>query len=149
MDVLVVVLILGVVLAAAVGLRVLLVTGRAAQRGRERAARAVGDGEQVLRQGTATSFGQQSLGPAQVRGAGTLVLTDEALVFALWLPARTLRIPRAAVLGVDTARSHLAKTRGTLLLRVHWRTADGDDTIAWQVEDLDGWLDALGGARAQ
>ena len=33
------------------------------------------------------------------------------------------------------------------VLRIRWTTADGEDTVAFFVRDLDPWLDDLGGKR--
>lgn len=112
--------------------------------GEERAVALVGDGPWV-RSDTVRSFGVTSAGRGQVRGTGTLVLGDDALVFALWVPKREWRIPRASIVGVDTPRGHLGKSSGRKLLRVHWITTDGaEDSIGLEVRDLDGWLAALG-----
>jgi hypothetical protein len=74
-----------------------------------------------------------------------LALTEEKLLFAQWVPNRVLRIPRAAILEVTTARGHLGKTMGRKLLKVVWTSESGEpDSIALWVEDLDGWLAALG-----
>ena len=120
---------------------------RAASAGRRAALAAVGD-EPVARSADANSFGVSSAGRGQVRGNGTLVLTDRSLVFAQWAPARTVHVPLAAVTEVATPRSHLGKSRGVRLLRVSWRRQDGvEDAIGLQVHDLDDWVDVLGGTR--
>ncbi|MEX2619395.1 MAG: hypothetical protein WD250_04170 [Egibacteraceae bacterium] len=100
----------------------------------------------VRRREDVLSFGQTSKGVTQVRGNGTLVLTDDRLVFLMWMPRRELVIPLAAVEAVDTTRSHLGKTMGRDLLRVCWRDPrGGEDAIAWLLDDLGGWHTALGG----
>lgn len=140
----VVVVVVAVVLAGAAMAGVAWVR-RAGTAGRA-AAEAAAGGEPVVLQADANSFGLASAGMAQVRGNGTLVLTGQALVFAQWVPARTVRIPRSAITEVATPRSHLGKSRGVRLLRVAWRTDGGtEDAIGLQVRDLDGWVTALGG----
>ena len=104
-------------------------------------------GAQIVRQVDVNSFGRESAGMAQVRGNGTLTLTGAELVFVLWAPTRTLRIPIGEILEVDTTRSHLGKSRMADLLWVRWRAEDGSqDTIAFQVDDLADWFTALGAA---
>ena len=89
--------------------------------------------------------GVESAGVLQVRGNGNLALTEEELLFAQWVPNRLLRIPRASIVEVTTAKAHLGKTVGRKLLKVVWTNERGDrDSIALWVGDLDGWLVALG-----
>jgi hypothetical protein len=104
-------------------------------------------GVRATRQGPARSLGQTSLGKGQVRGSGTLALDGEELVFALAVPARTTRMPLASITTVDTTRSHLGKSVGSKLLRVSWNGEQGEDSIALQVPDLDGWIQAIETAR--
>ncbi len=99
---------------------------------------------ELLREDDANSFGVESAGPWQVRGNGTLALTEDELLFAQWVPNRLLRIQRDAIVQVTTARSHLGKTMGRVLLKLVWSTDLGtQDSIALWVKDLDGWLEAL------
>jgi hypothetical protein len=104
----------------------------------------------VLRSMAATSLGLASLGTSQVRGTGTLVLTDAEVAFAQWRPDRLVRIPRPAVTQVDTTRSHLDKTMNRDLLRIRWTDPDtqAEDSVAFFVRDLDPWLTDLGGSRS-
>jgi hypothetical protein len=98
----------------------------------------------------ASSLGLTSPGPAQVRSTGTLVLNAQELAFAQWHPERFLRIPRADIRAVDTTRDHLGRTMKTDVLRIRWAqegAADGEQSIAFFVRDLDDWLRALGGTR--
>lgn len=102
------------------------------------------EGLEPVRETDANSLGVESGGPWQVRGNGTLALTDEELLFAQWLPNRLLRIPRASIVEVTTTRSHLGKTIGYQLLKVIWMPETGDqDSIALWVKDLDDWIEAL------
>lgn len=94
----------------------------------------------VRRSTAATSLGRTSLGEGQVRGTGTLVLTDDEVAFAQWRPDQLIRIPRASILQTDTTRSHLGKTMNADLLRIRW-TADGEeDTVVFFVRGLEPWL---------
>ena len=105
----------------------------------------------VRRTTAATSVGLTSLGPGQLRGTGTLVLTDAEVAFAQWRPDHLVRIDRAAIAEVDTTRTHLGKTMKTDLLRIRWNdaAAGDEDTLALFVRELDAWLADLGGRRAE
>ena len=97
----------------------------------------------VTRQDDVVSLGLASRGGRQVRGNGTLALTADALHFFMWVPSDSTVIQLADITAVDTVRVHAGKTIGGQLLRVAWRSASGEDAIAWRVPDLDGWLAAL------
>jgi len=92
----------------------------------------------------ANFFGQESRGKSQVRGNGTLVLTETELYFEQLLPRREFHIPISRMQAVDTPRSHLGKSVGRRLLRVVFRNDSGDlDSIAWYVRDVDNLVRAL------
>jgi hypothetical protein len=119
-----------------------LITGRLQRRAEKHFS-----GEELLRSEGANSFGIESAGRAQVRGNGNLALTRDEVLFAQWIPNRLTRIRRDRIVEVSTPRSHLGKTMGRKLLKIAWTTELGEeDSIALLVPDLDGWLDALGGA---
>lgn len=84
----------------------------------------------------ANCYGRQSRGSGQMRGNGTLVLTDTELIFEHWLPRSETRIPLRAIDQVDTTKSFRRKWSLRPLLRVIFRTETGaTDAIAWLVED--------------
>jgi hypothetical protein len=114
---------------------------------RRRAARHFA-GLDVLREDDANTFGVESRTAFQVRGNGTLALTADELLFAQWVPDRLVRIPRATITEVTTARSWLGKTIGRQLLVVRWTADAGGDAIALWVKDLDGWIEVLSAPRA-
>jgi hypothetical protein len=117
-----------------------LITGPLRRRARRHFA-----GFALLREADANSFGVESAGVKQVRGNGSLALTEDELLFAQWAPNRVLRIPRSAIVHVTKTSSHLGKTVGRDLLKVVWSTELGQqDSVALWVRDLDGWLLALG-----
>jgi hypothetical protein len=96
----------------------------------------------------ANFFGQESAGLVQMRGTGTLALTDTELYFEKMLPRREYRIPLAAVEAVETPLSYLTKTQFSPLLKVVFRGDSGQlDSMAWRVADLDDWVQALEAAR--
>ena len=105
-------------------------------------------GETATRKANARGLGLESRGKGQVRGNGWLVLSPGELRFAQWVPQRETRIPLDAVTVVETRRVWLGKTVGSKLLCVRWRTPEGgEDAMAWEVRDLDGWLAALAAGR--
>jgi hypothetical protein len=92
----------------------------------------------------ARSFGLASRGASQTRGNGCLALTADRIVFVQWLPKDRLEIERAAIVRVETARSHLGKATSIPLVRVTFRQGDGEeDAIAWQLAEPDRVLSAL------
>ena len=83
-------------------------------------------------------FGQQSKGATQLRGTGTLLLTDDALYFRKWVPMTEYIIPFDSIVSIETPKGHLGKTYGKPLLKVNYRSAGGGaDSIAWYVRDLE------------
>jgi hypothetical protein len=101
-------------------------------------------GDAAERSENAQGLGLESRGKGQVRGNGWLVLTHDELRFRQWVPNRETRIPLAAITAVETDRWWLGKSVGRKLLVVRWRTPDGgEDAMAWNVRDLEGWLSAL------
>jgi hypothetical protein len=88
----------------------------------------------------ANFFGVQSRGKAQIRGNGCLAATDAEILFLMWWPRREIRIARDRVTSIERARSHLGKSVGYELLRVHFTNDEGaPDSVAWWVADLPEW----------
>jgi hypothetical protein len=140
-----VLLILLVTLAVSGAIALVIVRG-----GRARAQARLGEVPGTAqRSSAATSLGLTSLGVGQLRGTGTLVLTDREVAFAQWRPDRLVRIPRPAIVEVDTTDTHLGKTMNRDLLRIRWANAETgvEDTVAFFLRDLDPWLTDLGGTR--
>lgn len=97
-----------------------------------------------LLDGSANFFGTKSKGMGQVRGNGALVLTPQELYYEMWMPEKTLRIPRERISKVATAKSFLGKSKGrTLLVIEHFNDANALDASAWLVRDLNAWIDAF------
>ena len=101
----------------------------------------------VRRSMAATCLGVESAGLGQVKGTGTLVLTDAEVAFAQWRPDHLIRVPRSAIAEVDTTRSYLGKTMNADMLRIRWTDEGNPDTVAFFVRELDPWLADLGGHR--
>jgi hypothetical protein len=86
----------------------------------------------------ANFFGQESLGARQIRGNGTLVLTDTELFFEKLAPRKEFHIPLTSISAIETPSSHLGKSVGRRLLKVVFQAESGaPDSIAWFVRDLD------------
>jgi len=97
-------------------------------------------GREVLLQSfTANFFGRESLGPAQIRGNGALILTRTELIFILAFPRRETVIPIETITAVTQPRGHLGKSALRPLLRVQFTGPKGEDAIAWAVRDPDRW----------
>lgn len=129
-----------ILLAAGIGLALLALAvwaRRALRRATDRAGE-IASGA-LLVDARANLFGRRSAGKAQLRGSGTLALTESQLVFAQAVPSRTIQIRRADIIEVGTATSFLGKSAGRPLLVVRYR----DDTAAWLVRDVDAWLSGL------
>lgn len=128
-----------VIIPCVIGL--VLVRGRA-RSARDEMPRRLG-GERPELAGNARLIGVQSRGRGQMRGTGTLALISGELVFLMWVPQRELRIPREAIESVDSAHGVAGKRVGGKALHVRWRSTGDVDEAAWQVKDLDAWLEAL------
>jgi hypothetical protein len=117
---------------------------RLARRSRNEMERAF-QGKNVLEMHVgANFFGQESLGSAQVRGNGTLVLTDEGVYFKMWLPARTFHVRLSSVRATSIVKSHLGKTKFRPLLKVTFRNQKGkEDSVAWLVPEPKKWAAAI------
>lgn len=97
---------------------------------------------------SASFFGQESRGNAQLRGNGTLILTPSELVFEMWVVNRVMRIPLVSVTALENPTAFAGKSRFTPLLKVSYTDDQGGaDSMAWQVRDLALWMRLLGEAR--
>ena len=89
-------------------------------------------------------FGQESLGMLQARGKGILVLAEKELFFSMLAPKKEFSIPFEKMLGIETPKSYLGKTKGKALLQVNFENAEGKkDSMAWLVGKLSLWQQAL------
>lgn len=97
---------------------------------------------------TASFFGQESRGAAQMRGNGILILTDSELIFEQWVTNREFRIPLKNIQALETPTAFLGKSRFAPLLKVVYTNEQGGtDAMAWQVRDLGGWMHLINEAR--
>lgn len=96
----------------------------------------------------ARNFGVRAPGAAtKARGAGGLMLFDDELVFVPAASADDVRVPRAAIVGVARADGMLGKRGARKLLQIAWKQDGAIAAAAWQVPELEPWIDALGGER--
>ena len=141
--------VVGVVVGTLVALTLVVVLARLMARRAFRQAAELADrslaGQERLREEPLANFlGVGSRGARQIRGAGMLVLTRDALEFFQAMTLDRVSIPRAALVEVSTPRSFLGKSLAVPLLRVDYALADGSrDSAAWFVRDLAGWCEAL------
>lgn len=85
----------------------------------------------------ANFFGQESRKGTQMRGNGTLVITDSEVYFERWLPRAEYRIPRSAIESLETPSWYLGKSVFRPLLKINFRRDDGThDSMAWFVPDI-------------
>ena len=97
---------------------------------------------------SANFYGQESKGVMQLRGNGTLVLTDTELYFEQWIVQREFRIPLAAIQALETPSSYLGKTNFRPLLKVVFRDESGHtDSMGWLVGDVEALKRAVDAAR--
>ena len=95
--------------------------------------------------GSVNFFGVESKGVRQVRGNGVLVLTEETLYFEMWVKPKTIiEIPIESITKIDIVKSHLHKSKFRPLLKVNFTNGIGEhDSIAWMVNNLEEWRNAL------
>lgn len=104
--------------------------------------------EIILQHNFAHFYGLESIGHAQAKGNGVLVMTSKELYFLKALPRREYRVPLSAITQVSNPRSHLGKSNVTKLLRVDFIRDGKVDAIAWMVgEEFETWTQAVQEAR--
>jgi len=92
----------------------------------------------------ANNFGQESKGIGQVRGSGLLFLTDKEVYFGMYIPKKDFHILIDHIHGISTPKWHLGKTKSKLLLKLAFANNEGElDSIAWQVKNLDLWVNTI------
>lgn len=83
-------------------------------------------------------FGRQSDGVMQMRGNGSLLLTEDSLVFELWVPQKRLMIPLNSITEITNPRAFLGKSKGQRLLRIDYTGENNQpDAAAWLVRNLE------------
>ena len=101
------------------------------------------EGDIVLQNRLAYCMGQKSK-TVQKQGNGPLILTEKELFFALRFPLVIISIPLSSITSVEQTRRFKAKGILKMLIRVDFKTEDGqDDAMAWYVKDTDSWMRAL------
>jgi len=98
----------------------------------------------ILTAPMANLFGIESGGMKQIRGNGILLLTSSQLYFRRLMPRRELLVPLSSITSVETPKKFLGKTKGVKLLKIDFRNdIGGVDSAAWQVPDLDKWVETI------
>lgn len=92
----------------------------------------------------ANSFGLTSLGKAQARGNGALVLTPADVAFLQYVPDRSFVIPYRRITHLELTRSHLGKTITRDLVKISFTDENGTaDSIAIYVDDAPATKDRI------
>ena len=142
MQVLILVVILLIVLSATLFLVGTWLKSRMKSAAREAEENYAGEG--ILRLEGANFFGQKSLGMAQGRGNGILVLTKMRLVFRMLLPERTHEIRLESIGSIEHPMTFLGKTKGVRLTVVNYTNEEGEqDAMGWAVKNPDDWAEAI------
>jgi len=92
---------------------------------------------------TCNFIGRESLGAAQLRGNGALILTRDALWFLMAARPRELRIPLPTIRNLSFVKSHCGKSLLVDLLRVDYEAEGVKDAAAWWVRDPRKWKRAI------
>jgi hypothetical protein len=115
----------------------------------------VGADNVLLVDRSANCGGHDDPDTVQLRGAGVLALTADALRFMLWMPrGRHLDVPLTAITATAETRTYrragYAKAALRPMLRVEFRTKTGAEASAvWTVTDAENWCEAIDEQRAQ
>jgi hypothetical protein len=91
----------------------------------------------------ANFFGEKSKGGKQLRGNGAIVLTKEKLLFIRAVPFKEYTISIKAMKGVSMPTSFNGKSVFSKLLCVHYNVEDGEDAMAWAVENPEKWKESI------
>jgi hypothetical protein len=97
-------------------------------------------GEVIRSDVMANFFGLSSLGPAQIRGTGVLVLAQSRLWFRRFGAGESLTFPLHSISSVELVKSHLGKAVGRPLVKV---TTDTGESAAWYVKDAADWVQSI------
>lgn len=82
-------------------------------------------------------FGQESRKATQMRGNGTMILTDDEIIFKQWVVNKVFRIPYRSITGIENPTSFLGKSQFVPLLKIVYTDEQGQqDSMAWRVRDL-------------
>lgn len=104
----------------------------------------IGEENIVLISSNVNYFGKKSDGIKQIKGNGILILTYEELIFEMWLPKKSFKIPLMSVESMETSKSHLGKTKFRPLLKINFRNNENEiDTCAFLVANLEKWKEKL------
>lgn len=92
----------------------------------------------------ANCFGLESLGLAQIRGNGVLVLLEDEIYFQMGVPKKEISIPLKMITNVEIVHSHLGKAIPWPLLKISFTNQEGKmDSVAWVFKNVQEWKDTL------
>lgn len=92
----------------------------------------------------ANCFGQESLGYAQLRGNGVLVLLEDEVYFQMWVPKKEISIPYKMIDRIEIVHAHLAKASPWPLLKISFTNNKGEkDSVAWIFKNVQEWKEIL------
>jgi hypothetical protein len=135
-----------VVLVIGVGALVALnpVIARKSQEAVDRCRAELGGREQVrLLESRAVGFATDPEEAGGLRGQGCLGVNATDLLFVTTIGHRTLRIPRASILRVDTSGDPRSEAKATVLVTFS-HPEHGEVTASWRLPDPRPWLVELG-----
>lgn len=93
-------------------------------------------------------FGQLSRGKMQMRGNGTLALTENELYFELWIPHREFHVPLNSIQSIETPKAFLGKSVFRPLLKITFQNETGEtDAMAWYVPDVESLISTIEALR--
>jgi hypothetical protein len=102
----------------------------------------------LLREDKANCFGRQRDGVAQIRGNGVLVLATNELFFVRALPKAEFSVPLETIGKMEITKSHLGKAVPYDLLKVYFEAEEGEDSVAWWVEEPAAWIQRIEALKA-
>ncbi|MBD8497004.1 hypothetical protein [Paenibacillus arenosi] len=106
------------------------------------------DGQYILTSYLSNFYGVSSKGMKQVRGNGLLYLARTAICYEMYVPKKRLEIPLNKIVHIGTTNRHLGKI-GCKLLKVTFKTEQGEETAAWSVNDAEHWIQEINMLRQQ
>ncbi len=87
---------------------------------------------------------QESDGYSHVRGAGTLVLSDEELFYERQIGHKVVSIPLNRIVQVGETRRLAGQSTGRRMLKIDFRTPEGEeDAVGWRVKELNRWKEEI------
>lgn len=94
----------------------------------------------LLIEKSANLLARKNKGIKQVGGNGTLILTENGILYETWIPKSTIHIPLTHIIKAEKYKEFLGKTKFRSLLKIHFFNNSWlKDSATWNVKDLDKW----------